>query len=441
MALLSPKYSSEVRSVSVSTKDSGEALFGNQRSNSGQSVTPDSALNVAAVYACVNRIAKTVAMLPLNVMQKLPTGGHEIAVNHRCQNLVSRRPNQWQTSYDWRMLMQLFLLLRGNAYSEIVYMPGRKRNELVPLHPDRMYPFVVNENGTIEYISEFSSPPSSGSKLYYQYYPNNGEMRVYTAEEVFHLRGVSNNGIIGRNVVSLMREAIGLSLSTEEHGARLFSNGAQISKVFTHPGKLNDNTYSRLKDELNKNFSGVANSHRTIILEDDMKVSNISMTNEDAQFLLTRQFELEEIASFLDVPLMLINRSGDKNQTFASAEQILLIFVTLQMSPHYVMWEQQLQKALLSASEQNEFYFDFDTDAIMRGDAKSRSEYYKNMFSIAAIKPDEIRAKEHMSPLENNSGNKAYILNQMVPLEMAGQNTAANNTNNSETGATDARTV
>ena len=162
------------------------------------------------------------------------------------------------------------------------------------------------------------------------------------------------------------------------------------------------------------------------------------MTNEDAQFLLTRQFELEEIASFLDVPLMLINRSGDKNQTFASAEQILSMFVTLQMNPHYVMWEQQLKKTLLSPSEYNRYYFDFDTDAIMRGDAKSRSEYYKNMFSVAGITPDEIRSKEHMSPLENGAGKKPYILNQMIPLEMAGSNVT---TKTSETGANDAGTI
>lgn len=434
MALLSPAF--EKRSVSLSPKDPALAeLWNGPNSASGQNVTSDTAMSVAAVYACTQRISKTLAMLPLNVMRKTKEGGHEIATNHRCHDLVNFKPNPWQTSYDWRLFMQTCFLLRGNGYSEVIYNPGRKQNELVPMHPDRVWPFVVTPNGSILYMYDNSPPPPAGSKLFYQYFPTNDGSRILEADEVFHIKGVSNNGIVGRNVVSLMREAIGLSMATEEHGARLFANGAQISKIFTHPSKLNDITYDRLKSELAKNFSGVQNSHKTIIIEDGMKVENISMTNEDAQFLLTRQFELEEIASFIDVPLMLINRSGDKNLTFASAEQILSMFVTLQMNPHYVMWEQQLQKTLLFPNEYGEYYFDFDTDAIMRGDAKSRSEYYKNMFSVAGITPDEIRGKEHMSPLENGAGKKPYILNQMVPLEMAGQNVT---TKTSDTGASDA---
>ena len=392
---------------------------GSLNSRSNQNVTHESALAVSTVMACVSRVSKMVAMLPLNVMRRLPDGGHEIAKNHRLQRQISTRPNRWQTSFTWRLLKQSHVMMRGNCYSRIVPTPGRGMNELVPMDPDRTWPVVVTPEGPTYYLYDNSPCPPAGSKLFYQYFPLNAGTEILTADEVLHIRGLSSNGIIGKNVVKLMRESIGLAMATEEQGARLFSNGAQIGKAFKTPNKLSDTTYNRMKEWLNT-YSGVQNSHKTLILEEGLDIAATTLTMEDAQFLATRQFQVEDIASFLDVPLMLINRSGDKNQTFASAEQIFTLFATIQMNPHYTNWEQQLGESLLYPSERDEFYFDFDTDAIMRGDSTARANFYNALFKTAAITPDEIRAKEHMSPLEAGQGKKVYILNQYVPIEMAG---------------------
>jgi HK97 family phage portal protein len=393
---------------------------GGINSRSNQYVTADTALAVSTVMACVGRVSKTLAMLPLNVMRRLPGGGHEIATKHRLYRQLSTRPNRWQTSYAWRMLKQAHVMLRGNAYSRIVPTPGRGMNELVPMDPDRTWPFITTPAGMTYYMYDNSPCPPPGSKLFYQHFPLNAGTEILTADEVLHIRGLSSNGIIGKNVVKLMRESIGLAMSTEEQGARLFSNGAQIGKVFKSPNKLSDIAYNRMKEWL-KTHSGVEHAHETMILEEGLDIAATTLTMEDAQFLATRQFQVEDIASFLDVPLMLINRSGDKNQTFASAEQIFTVFSTIQMNPHYTNWEQELGESLLYPSEKDEYYIDFDTDAIMRGDSTARANFYKSLFGTASITIDEIRAKEHMSPLPDGQGDKVYIMSNMVPLSMAGQ--------------------
>ena len=394
---------------------------GGINSSSGQNVTSESAMAVSTVYACVERISKTLAMLPLNVMKKIQGGGHEIATNHRLQRQLHFTPNRWMTSYIWRKLCQNHIMLRGNSYNLISAFPGRGINELVPMHPDRVWPFIITPNGATCYMYDNSPCPPPGSKLYYQYFPLNGNTVILTADEVLHIKGATSNGIVGKNVVQLMKESIGLAMATEEQGARLFSNGAQIGKIFKHPTKMSDAVYDRVKKQVNTEFAGSSNAHKTMILEEGMDIVPTTLTMEDAQFLATRQFQVEDIASFLDVPLMLINRSGDKNQTFASAEQIFTVFSTIQMSPHYVNWEQELGEALLYPSEKLDYYLDFDADAIMRGDSSARANFYQKLFGTASITIDEIRAKEHMSPLPNGQGSQVYIMSNMVPLEMAGK--------------------
>ena len=426
MALLSPireLRASASPSVPLSGGDPALlGLFGGVSSNSAQNVNSDTALNVSTVFACVNRISKTLAMLPLNVMQKQANGGSRIVSNHRLQRQLSARPNRWQTSYDWRLMMQGHVLLRGNGYSRIISTPGRGLNELVPMHPDRVWPFVVTPNGVVYYMYDNSPPPPAGSKLFYKYFPINSEAELLSERDVFHVRGYSSNGIVGKNVVALMRESIGLAMATEEQGARLFSNGAQIGKVFTHPNKMNDDTYKRLKNELTNATTGVGNAHKTLILEDGMDIKQTTLTMEDAEFLETRKFQVEDICSFLDVPLMLINRSGDKNQTFASAELINQTFVTHNMGPHFVCWEQVLNKDLLYDSEINQgYYCSFDFNALLRGDTKARTSYLKARFDTASMSPDEIRLYEGELETGKPEGAEYYLPSGVMPVTMAGK--------------------
>lgn len=423
MALLSSLFERRSSTYKLSSGDPElVSMFGGVPSNSAQNVTPESAKTISTVYACVSRRSKALGMLPLNVMQRLPNnGGKVIAENHRCQYQLNAKPNRWQTSFSWREMMEAHRLLRGNAYSYILYHPGRGVNELIPMDPDRVFPFLIESNGSIHYISENSPCPSAGDTLWYQYISSNGTIIVLSDKEVLHLKGHTTNGIVGKNVIRLMRESVGLAMATEEQGARLFSNGAQIGKIFKHPNALSDDTYNRLKKELNEATQGVQNAHKTFILEDGMDIVQTTLTMEDAQFLATRQFQVEDICSFLDVPLILINRSGDKNQTYASAEQIISIFITHMMAPEFVNWEQTLNSDMLYDSEKFKYYFDFDFDFMLRGDTKARAEYLMKMFQMGSMSPDQIRVYEGMNPTGTEEGKKYYLQSGMMPIAMAGK--------------------
>lgn len=422
MGLLTPFFEKRAATYKLSSGDPElVSMFGGSSSNSAQNVTPETAKAISTVYACVTRKSKTLAMLPLNVMQRLPNNGKVIAETHRCQRQLNAKPNRWQTSYTWREMMEGHRILRGNAYSYILYHPGRGVNELIPMDPDRTWPFIIDERGAIYYMNENSPCPSAGSTLWYQYISLNGTVMVLSDKEVLHLKGHSTNGIVGKRLISLMRESIGLAMSTEEQGARLFSNGAQVGMIFTHPNALSDDTYNRLKKELNTATQGVSNAHKTFILEDGMKMEKATLTMEDAQFLSTRQFQVEDICSFLDVPLILINRSGDKNQTYASAEQIISIFITHMMAPDFINWEQTLNSDMLYDSEKSTYYFDFNFDFMLRGDTKARGEYLLRRFEMASMSPDDVRIYEGENPTGTEEGKKYYLQSGMLPVDMAGK--------------------
>lgn len=386
------------QTIGLQSSDSEMSEFFGSGANtaSSQYVTDSTALKISTVYACTHRKAATLAMLPLHTMKKLPNGGHEISANHRTYRQLNSKPNTWQTSYEWRYMGQTLKMLRGNFYCLIQYNPGRKMNELIPLNGDRVRPFVVTPQGVQYFMSENSPIPPENSTLYYAYYSLINGTQYFRADQIFHLRGMSSNGIVGKSVVRLMAESVGLAMAMEEQGARLFTNGAQISKVFTHPNKLDDPAFDRLKKQLDQ-YSGVENSHRTIILENGMGLSSLSMTMQDSQFLESRKFQVEDICSFLDVPMMLVHRSGDKNQTFASAEVINQVFITHNMQPEFRNWEERLKEDLLYDNEQD-YYFSFDFDEMLRGDAAARATYYQSRLNTGSLTPNDIKRKEGESP-------------------------------------------
>jgi len=424
MALLAPAFESRAATGAILPLSGGDPALstyfgGGGISNSGQNVNSNTALKTSTVYACINRRGKCFAMLPLHIMRKLPGGGHEIADKFRLYKQMNLSPNAWQTSYEWRLTGMLHIQMRGNFYNYIQSTPGRGLNQLIPLDPDRVWPFIVTPLGVTYYMYDNSPTPPANSKVYYQYFPFNGQTVIFDSSEILHIRGMSQNSIVGKTVVKLFAESCGLAMAMEEQGARLFTNGAQISKVFEHPGKLDDEAFDRLREQLN-GYTGVEQAHRTMILEEGMKVSSLSMTMQDSQFIESRKFQVEDLCSFLDIPMMLIHRSGDKNQTFASAEVVMQMFVTLSMQPDFENWEQRLKKDLLYDSEQD-YFFKFDFDELMRGDSAARASYYKSRFDTGSITPNDIKRKEGESPYNNEESDLTYVQPGVLPAKLAGQ--------------------
>jgi len=414
----------EARSASYSAKDPALAeLWGGRRTASGQDVTPDTALRVSAVYACVTILAQTVAMLSKSVKDVSEDGSKHILKKHRVHRLIRKRPNRWQSPFEFFEMMEGHRLLRGNAYAKIAYSPGRQQNELVPLHPDHVFPFVITPSGATYYMSDNSPCPPEGSKLWYHYFPLNGEAEVLSAEEVLHIRGFSVNGIVGLGVIKrAAQEAVGLAMAAEEHGASMLKNSAQVPAAIKHPKKLNDDAFSRLKSDLRAGgeYAGSGSSGKTIILEDGMDIVKLGMTADEMQYLETRKFQVEDIARIFNVPLILIGH-GDKAPTYASAEQFFMSFKVHTVQPIVVRWEEAMQRDLLYPSEIDDVEVDFDLDSMMRGDAAARAVYLKARFEMASITPDQVRIYEGENPTGKEEAQRLYLQSGMLPASMAGQ--------------------
>lgn len=428
MGLLSSAFERRSRvSASYSMKDPALSdLFAGTRGNAaGQHVTPDTALRTSAVYCCVSVLAGTLASFPKHIKSIREDGGKDLARGHRCYRMMHDRPNQWQSSFEFFEMMEGHRLLRGNAYGKYLFHPGLKLNEIVPMHPDTVQPFVVTPSGAVLFLYDTSPPPPAGSKLWYQHTSSSGETEYLSASEVVHVKDYTINGIVGISRIKWAAyQAVGLAMATEEHGARLFANGAQIGKVFKHPKTLSQKAHENLKEQLNGDgeFVGSRNAHKTLVLEEGMDVAKVGMTSEESQFLETRKFQVEDVFRIFGVPLML-GAAGDKAPTFASAEQFMTLFRVNTMTPNVSRWEQALNRDLLYPSEVGRYEVDMDMDSLMRGDVAARAAYLKSRFEMASITPDQIRLYEGENPTGTEEGSKLYLQSGMMPASMAGQKT------------------
>ena len=369
-----------------------EALSG-EKSTAGVNVNKQTALQNTAVFACVRILAETIASLPLPVYRRLAGGGKERAVGHYLYSVFHDQPNPEMTSFELRETLMGHLCLWGNAYCEIVRDGAGRARELWPLRPDRM---AVRRG--------------SNNELLYQYTLPDGSQLVLAQSNIFHLRGLGGDGIVGYSPIRMAREAIGLALATEEFGARFFGDGTHPSGVMEHPGKLSEQAHQNLKKSMIDAYSGLGKSHRLMILEEGMKFTQIGIPPEDAQFILTRKFQIAEIARIYRVPLHLLDET-DKAATYASVEQFALQFVVHTIRPWLVRWEQCFKRDLFLPGEREIYFAEFLVDGLLRGDIQSRYQAYSTARQWGWMSANDVRERENMNPIE---GGDIY----MVPLNM-----------------------
>ncbi len=365
--------------INTSEKLSQFLLYGTNESRTGISVTAEQALRLSTVYACVKVLAETVGWLPVFTYRRLPRG-KEKAVNHSLYHLLHSKPNRWQTPLEFKEMLQGHAALRGNGYAYKVMGRGGQVSELIPLHPGRM-----------------SVRQESDYRLLYTYAMPDGVSRGMTQAEVFHLRGMSTDGFTGMSVLSAAREAIGLGIAVERHGALFFKNGVRASGVAEHPQKLTDQAYERLKTSFNEAIGG-DKLHSVLIMEEGLKWQQVGMNNEDAQFILTRELQVEDIARFFRMPPHKIGHL--KRATNNNIEHQGLEFVTDTMMPWFVRWEQALSRDVFSDVDRNMGLFpEFQVTALLRGDSKSRAEFYAKALANRWMVPNEVRELENMNPV------------------------------------------
>ena len=367
-------------------------------SSSGKSVNEKTALQTTAVYACVRILAETIASLPLHTY-RYSTGGKEKAQDHPLYYLLHSEPNPEMTSFVFRETLMGHLLLWGNAYAQII-RDGRGRVlGLYPLLPSKM--LVSRTDQGI---------------LFYQY-EKDGRTYFLPDTDVLHIPGLGFDGLVGYSPVAMAKNAIGMAIATEEYGAKFFANGASPGGVLEHPGVVKDP--GKIRESWNAVYQGSGNAHRVAVLEEGMKFQPIGIPPEQAQFLETRKYQLNEIARIFRIPPHMI---GDlEKSSFSNIEQQSLEFVMYTLDPWVIRWEQAISRVLFSDSEKRQYFVKFNVDGLLRGDYQSRMNGYAVGRQNGWLSANDIRELENLNRISPELGGDLYLINgNMTKLADAG---------------------
>lgn len=374
-------------------------------SATGMRITPDTAMRVAAVLACVGLLARNIGMLPCKIYSETPDGGKKLVDHHPVYDVLYSRPNDHQTAFEFKQMMQAHVELRGNAYAEILPGPRGAVDQLIPMHPDRVTVEILKPSGKLRYT--YNDPLTN-------------QTRRLMEGEVFHLRNFSDNGYTGRSTVELACDVFGVALAAQDYAARFFANDAR-------PGGLIINTNFKDKtkeDEFRRSWQESQtgkNRHRTAILPLGLDYKEIGVKPSDAQLLDAQKFSRIQICSIFPVPPHLIGET-EKTATYASVEQFNIMYSTQGILPRLVMWEQAIQRDLI----QNPRYFaKFSMAALLRGDTASRFNAYKVAIENGWLCQDEVRILEDLNPIPGGIGKTYWRQLNWAPLSQLGTPSAA----------------
>jgi HK97 family phage portal protein len=373
-------------------------LFGG--TTSGKAVNERTAMQTSAVYACVRILAESVAGLPLHVYERTANGSKSTKPSHPLYRLLHDEPNREMTSFVFRETLMSHLLLWGNAYAQIIRDGRGFPIALYPLLPDRM---AVDRN--------------ESGELVYTYQSDKGQVKL-RRENVLHIPGLGFDGLIGYSPIAMAKNAVGLALATEDYGAAFFANGANPGGVLEHPGVIKPEQADRLRESWQSQFGG-ANAHKVAVLEEGLKFHQMSIPPEQAQFLETRKFQINEIARIFRVPPHMV---GDlEKSSFSNIEQQSLEFVKYTLDPWVVRWEQSLQQALILPSEKATIFIKFNLDGLLRGDYQSRMQGYSTGIQNGFMSVNDVRGLEDMNLLTSEEGGDLHFVNgNMVKLADVG---------------------
>ena len=375
-------------------------------STSGKTVTERSAMQMTAVYSCVRILAEAIAGLPLHVYRYNSDGGKEKAIDHSLYLILHDEPNPEMSSFVFRETLMTHLLLWGNAYAQIIRNSKGEVVALYPLMPNKMS-VDRDENGQL-YYQYLRSVDEVGGK---------SETVILKPTDVLHIPGLGFDGLVGYSPIAMAKNAIGLAIATEEYGAKFFANGAAPSGVLEHPGTIKDP--QRVREAWQSQFGGSQNSGKIAVLEEGMKYTPISISPEQAQFLETRKFQINEIARIFRVPPHMV---GDlEKSSFSNIEQQSLEFVKYTLDPWVIRWEQSIMRTLLTPEEKKSYFVKFNLEGLLRGDYQSRMNGYATARQNGWMSANDIRELENLDRIPAEAGGDLYLMNgNMLPLQQAG---------------------
>ena len=376
-------------------------------SSSGKAVTERSAMQMTAVYSCVRILSEAVAGLPLHFYRYTDDGGKEKAIDHPLYRRLHDEPNPEMTSFIFRETLMTHLLLWGNAYAQII---RNGKNEVIALYPLMPNKMDVSRDKSGQLYYTYVTQPEEAHTM-------KGTVVYLRPSEVLHIPGLGFDGLVGYSPIAMAKNAIGMAVACEEYGAKFFANGAAPGGVLEHPGTIKDP--QRVRESWQSTFGGSGNSNKVAVLEEGMKYTPIGISPEQAQFLETRKFQINEIARIFRVPPHMV---GDlEKSSFSNIEQQSLEFVKYTLDPWIVRWEQSIRRALLSSEEKQKYFVKFNLEGLLRGDYQSRMNGYAIGRQNGWMSANDIRELENQDRIPAEEGGDLYLVNgNMMPLKDAG---------------------
>lgn len=380
---------------------------------SGATVSAEAAMRNPAFFRAMSLISNSMGMLPLHVLDNVTK---EKAKDLPVYRLLHRRPNNWQTAFDFRSLMQLRAMTSDRPSAALIVRSRQIRTgrdeivRLIPLDPRRV---------------EIKQRPDW--TVVYDYQPAEGGRRTYASEEIFHLRGLSTDGLNGVNLVRQARDAIGLALSAELAAGRLFKNGSFIGGALKHPGKLSDPAFERLKASLAEK-EGAENAGKNLILEEGMDYVAMAQNAKDAELSGLRKMQVEEIARVTGVPRPLL--MVDETSWGSGIQALGQFFVQYALGPWFTAWQQAAERSLLTEDQAERYSVEYNADALLKGSTKDQGDFFAKALGAGGQRPwmtqDEVRGLSNLPPLGGVHAELGLGTSEAQPsIEEGGENAPA----------------
>tara|TARA_R110002074_G_scaffold129305_2_gene270324 strand:+ start:1472 stop:2758 length:1287 start_codon:yes stop_codon:yes gene_type:complete len=389
----------------------GQTIIGNAFGNaSGEVVSKEQALRVAAVWSCVRVLSETIASLPISLYERDENNQKKVKSDNPLNALISQQPSPLFNSFMFFERIMVDLSLDGNSYAYIERNNGG--------FPIGLHPIKCND------VDVFISPKGRG--VYYEIKQSDSE-NIYpkvgrvNGIDMIHIKGLSTNGIQGKSPIQMAAETLGIALALDKHAGAYFKNGSQLGGILKHPGTLKPETAKRLRESWSNNYSGTSNTGKTAILEEGMDFQARTIPNNQAQFIESRQYQISDICRIFRVPNHLVNDLS--NATYSNIEAQQIDFVVHTITPWIKRIESELNAKLVPFKKRGSEYFKFNLTAILRGDSKARADYYRTLVNIGVMSPDEVRKLEDLNSV-GGASEDYYMQSNMLPINRLGESTS-----------------
>ena len=360
-------------------------VFGNF---TGKSVDSTSALGLSAVWGCTKVLSESIASLPLHIYERMADGDRLLADTHRLYFLLHNQPSKLYTSYTFIEYLVKSICLNGNGYAVI----NRDRNA-------NIVSFTCINPTDVKILQEYGS----------LYYNIKGYDELIPAEDIIHVKNLTNDGILGMSPIQYAAESLGWGIALQTYGNTYFGNGGMPSGTLESDKVLTTEAVERLRQSWDKAYGGVDNANKVAVLEEGIQFKPVSISNESAQFLASRQWSISEIARWYRVPPHLIQDLS--KSSFNNIEMQSMEFIQYTLTPLLKRFEQEFNSKVFKVNERNRFYVEFNVNGLLRGDAKTRADLYTKAIQWGWMSINEVRRKENLNAIPDGDEH-------LVPMNM-----------------------